>query len=168
MTSFQNKPIIFKQLPAQLIAPENFQPYGQVIYPTPDGKRYDLDDAQLIFGGKPHFYILHLLNQGRKFHHLARHLQCTQCLGSLGGKDWFMAVAPVSAPSEIDLDQLRAFLIPGNCFIKLAAGTWHAGPHFDDEFIDFYNLELTDTNINDYHACNLKALYGWEFEIVRE
>ncbi|MFM7887097.1 MAG: ureidoglycolate lyase, partial [Pseudanabaena sp.] len=82
-----------------------------------------------------------------------------QCLGSLGGKEWFMAVAPASPPEQVEIAQIAAFRITGNCFIKLNAGTWHAGPLFADEFIDFYNLELHDTNINDYEVYNFCQLY---------
>ncbi|MFM7600511.1 MAG: ureidoglycolate lyase [Pseudanabaena sp.] len=153
------------QLTPQLINPENFQPYGQVIFPTDDGKQFDEDDAQLSLVGIPRFYIMNLRKAGLKFHSLARHQQCTQCLGSLGGKEWFMAVAPASVPEQINLEQIAAFRITGNCFIKLNAGTWHAGPLFAEEFVDFYNLELHDTNINDYEVCNLRKLYNLSFEL---
>ncbi|BBC22267.1 ureidoglycolate lyase [Pseudanabaena sp. ABRG5-3] len=155
------------QLTPQLITPENFQPYGQVIFPTDDGKQFDENDAQLsLAAGIPRFYIMHLRKVGLKFHSLARHQQCTQCLGSLGSKEWFMAVAPASSALEqINLEQIAAFRITGNCFIKLNAGTWHAGPLFAEEFIDFYNLELHDTNINDYEVCNLRKLYNLSFDL---
>ena len=39
---------LFKQLNAQLLSPESFQPYGQVIYASIDGKPYDSTDAQLV------------------------------------------------------------------------------------------------------------------------
>lgn len=153
------------QLTPQLITPENFQPYGQVIFPTDDGVQFDENDAQLSLVGIPRFYIMRLRKVGLKFQSLARHQQCTQCLGSLCGKEWFMAVAPTSAPDQINLEQIAAFRITGNCFIKLNAGTWHAGPLFEEDFIDFYNLELHDTNINDYEVCNLRKLYNLSFEL---
>lgn len=153
------------QLPTQLISTENFQPYGQVIFATDDGKQFDINDAQLSLAGLPRFYIMRLHKVGIKFHSFARHVKCTQCLGSIGGKEWFMAVAPPSPPDRINLEQIAAFRISGDCFLKLNVGTWHAGPLFADEFIDFYNLELHDTNINDYEACNLRNLYNLDFEI---
>lgn len=58
------------------------------------------------------------------------------------------------------------FQIPGNCFIKLDVGTWHPGPYFDDQFVDFYNLELSDTNINDYEIYNFRN-NNLELEIAR-
>ena len=154
------------QLTPQLITPEHFHPYGQVIFPTDDGKQFDLEDAQLSLAGIPRFSIMRLGKVGIKFHSFARHQKCTQCLGSLGGKEWFMAVAPAASPDRINLEQIAAFRISGNCFIKLDLGTWHAGPLFEDEFIDFYNLELHDTNINDYEVCNLRKLYNLNFELT--
>jgi len=50
-----------QELPSQLITPENFQPYGQVIYASKDGKNFDQEDAQLnLQNGIPHFYIMRL------------------------------------------------------------------------------------------------------------
>lgn len=51
---------LVKQLAAQWIAVESFQPYGQVIYATIDGT-YDSTDAQLVLqNGIPRFYIMRL------------------------------------------------------------------------------------------------------------
>lgn len=50
---------LFKQLNAQLLSPESFQPYGQVIYASIDCKPYDSTDAQLLLqNGMPRFYIM--------------------------------------------------------------------------------------------------------------
>lgn len=161
---------IVTQLEAEWISPKNFQPYGQVISATEDDKSYDLDDAQLVLNlGTPRFYIMRLSQRGRKFQRITRHVNCTQCLGSLEGKEWLIAVAPPSKFSQPAIEEITAFRIPGNCFIKLEQGTWHAGPYFDQtrfDFIDFYNLELSDTNINDHETCNLQKAYNLEFEIV--
>lgn len=159
--------MFLQQLKANWITPANFQPYGQVIYASKDGEAYNSEDAQLILDrGIPRFYIMRLGERGRKFHKITRHLNCTQCLGALEGKEWLMAVA---APADHDkpvLEEIVAFRIPGNCFIKLHLGTWHAGPYFDHEFVDFYNLELSDTNINDHDTCNLLETYRVELEMV--
>jgi ureidoglycolate hydrolase len=155
-----------KQLQADWITPESFKPYGQLITPTKDGKAYDEADAQLnLQNGIPRFYIMRLYQKGRKFHQITRHTQCTQCLGSLEGKDWFIAVAPPSSSQEPDLEKIVAFHIPGNCFIKLEVGTWHAGPYFDGDFVDFYNLELSDTNIRDHFTHNFLQSHQLELEI---
>lgn len=155
-----------QQLQAQLVTAEKFKRYGQVIFASIDGKPYDTEDAQLnLQNGIPRFYIMRLHHKGRKFHTITRHVQCTQCLGSLAGKDWLIAVAPPSNDAVPKLEDIAAFRIPGNCFIKLELGTWHAGPYFDHEFVEFYNLELSDTNSVDHFTHNLLN-HQLEFEIV--
>ena len=157
-----------QKLRSQLITPENFQPYGQVIYVSKDGKNFDQEDAQLnLQNGIPRFYIMRLQEKGRQFHHITRHVKCTQCLGSLDGKDWFMVVCPPNNDiNEPELSKIAAFQIPGSCFIKLDVGTWHAGPYFDHEFVDFYNLELSDTNVVDHFTHNYLKSHNLSFEII--
>lgn len=152
-------------LVAQVLTPEAFRPYGQMITACADGKAYDGNDAQLdLSQGTPRFYMMRLHQKGRRFSQITRHDRCTQCLGSIEGKAWLIAVAPAgSKPLQRDI---VAFHIPGNCFIKLDRGTWHAGPYFDEEFVDFYNLELSNTNLTDHQTYNLLEAYGVEFEIV--
>jgi hypothetical protein len=77
-----------------------------------------------------------------------------------------MAVCPPSTAAEPDLDRLKAFRIPGDCFIKLEVGTWHAGPYFDHEVVNFYNLELSDTNIADHDTYNFLSRQNIKFEII--
>lgn len=162
-----NSPVVFQQLLAQPITPETFEPYGQVIFASPDGKLYDADDAQLCLDqGIPRFYIMRLYNRGQNFSRITRHRKCTQCLGSLEGKAWLLAVAVSTDTDQPDLRTLSAFQIPGNCFIKLNLGTWHAGPFFSHDAVDFYNLELSDTNITDHDTCDLCEKHKVEFEIV--
>jgi ureidoglycolate hydrolase len=162
-----NPSILLQKISAQLITKENFNPYGQVIFPRVHGKMFDAEDAQLnLKNGIPRFYIMRLDKRGRKFHQITRHQQCTQCLGSLEGKDWFMVVAPPNHTTKPNLLEMKAFRIPGNCFIKLEVGTWHAGPYFEHEFVDFYNLELSDTNVVDHLTYNFRQSDGLEFEIV--
>lgn len=157
-----------KQLKAELITPENFQPYGQVIFPTDDGKEFDQNDAQLnLQNGIPRFYIMQLNKRGLKFHNIARHVLCTQCLGALEGKDWYMAVCPANNNSDKpNLEEMSAFHIPGNCFIKLNEGTWHAGPYFTHDVVNFYNLELSNTNLVDFYAYDFLKHHQLEFEMV--
>ncbi len=159
--------ILLRSLGAKLITPENFQPYGQVISASVDGKTFDPSDAQLnLQNGIPRFYIMRLHKKGRKFHHITCHQMCTQCLGSLEGKDWLIAVAPPSEKMQPAIEEIVAFRIPGNCFIKLEVGTWHAGPYFEHDTVDFYNLELSDTNVVDHFTHDFIILDRLEFEIV--
>jgi len=167
MLGFMSESISTKQLFAQWVTPENFRSYGQVIFAAVDGKSFDAEDAQLnLQNGIPRFYIMRLHQTGRKFGKITRHVQCTQCLGSLDGKDWLMAVAPHGDSYKPSLEDMAAFRIPGNCFIKLDVGTWHAGPYFDADFVDFYNLELSNTNVVDHFSFDLVKNHNLEFEIV--
>lgn len=155
------------RLQADWITPDGFRPFGQVIFATLDGVPFGAQDAQLqLDQGIPRFYIMRLHAHGRTFSRITRHQRCTQCLGSLEGHDWLMAVAP--GGSQPTRDTIRAFRIPGNCFIKLETGTWHAGPYFDRETIDFYNLELSDTNLTDHDTYDFGASEGIEFTLVTD
>jgi ureidoglycolate hydrolase len=157
-----------QKLEAELITSENFQNYGQVIFASEDGKAFDIQDALLeLDRGVPRFYIMRLHQRGRKFHKITRHIQSTQCLGSLMGKDWLIAVCPPNNQSNQPmLSEIRAFRIPGDCFINLKVGTWHAGPYFEDDTVDFYNLELSDTNVVDHFTHSFLKSEQIEFEIV--
>ena len=165
--SVMNRTISVKQLSVEEISAERFQPFGQLIKPTADDKPYDANDAQLVLhNGTPRFYIMRLYHRGRKFHKITRHQHCTQCLGSLEGKDWWMAVAPACECEQPAIDEIKVFRIPGNCFIKLGLGTWHAGPYFEHDVVDFYNLELSDTNEVDHFTHNFLKSHNLELEIV--
>jgi ureidoglycolate hydrolase len=154
-------------LPAQPITPAAFAPYGQVISATNHDKAFDAADAQLrLDQGIPRFYIMRLPYRGRVFDRITRHQRCTQCLGSLAGKEWFLGVAPPGPEPTPAIATIQTFRIPGTCFVTLAIGTWHAGPYFDDETVDFYSLELSDTNSVDHDTCNLRATYDLDIEIA--
>lgn len=160
-------PSLLKHLIPQPITAETFRPFGQVIFASEDGKPFDQNDAQLCLNqGIPRFYIMRLTHRGQTFSRMTRHRQCTQCLGALEGKDWRLAVAPPADDPLPNPDHIQAFHIPGTCFIKLDVGTWHAGPYFHQAFVDFYNLELSDTNITDHETHDLLDHYGLEFRIV--
>lgn len=146
--------------------PQAFAPFGQVIFPQADGTPFGPQDAQLqLDGGIPRFYLMTLLNRGTEFRTITRHRRCTQCLGSLEGKDWLLAVAPPGPDDCPQPHQIQAFHIPGHCFVMLAVGTWHAGPYFTHPSVHFYNLELSDTNLTDHQTCHLGQRFGLTFDI---
>ena len=153
------------------ISAEAFLPFGTLIEATEDGKLFGPDEAQLqLTQGTPRFYVMRLHGRPKTFNRITRHLQVTQCLASVGGKPWLLAVAPPDQPDaadgEPDPAAIRAFRIPGNVAIALYRSTWHAGPYFDEPVQDFFNLELADTNQIDHHNCLLDRRFGLTFRFA--
>ncbi|CAL4973304.1 unnamed protein product [Urochloa decumbens] len=173
--------------------PESFAPFGQVVAGGSDGAKYGPDDAQLdLTRGIPRFYLMRLENQPLKFSSITHHAKVTQCLGSIGGQDWYLGVAKpslVDGPSSDeqsgqdqdgrkpvlcraghyylppDPAEVRVFRVSGLKFLKLHRGTWHAGPLFRPDAMDFYNLELSDTNIVDHTTHRFKKHDGVTFVV---
>uniref|UniRef100_A0A2P2P1D2 Uncharacterized protein MANES_10G042700 n=1 Tax=Rhizophora mucronata TaxID=61149 RepID=A0A2P2P1D2_RHIMU len=166
--------------------PESFGEFGQVIEPSDDGKEFGPDDAQLdLSQGTPRFYIMRLRDQPLVFSTITHHASVTQCLGSVGGHVWFLGVAKPSILGNKDLkagtdivqshcghfysppavDEVIVFRISGPKFLKLHRGTWHAGPLFQADVMDFYNLELSNTNVVDHTTHNFKKQNGVIFVI---
>ncbi|KAL5227944.1 hypothetical protein ABZP36_016209 [Zizania latifolia] len=156
---------------AEEATPESFAPFGQVVASSSDGDQLGPNDAQLdLSRGIPRFYIMRLRNQPLKFWRITHHASVTQCLGSIGGEDWYLGVTKPSMvvgadeqgsdgrkPVESraghyylppDPAEVRVFRISGSKFLKLHVGTWHAGPQFKADAVDFYNLELSNTNVS--------------------
>ncbi|HUA51902.1 MAG TPA: ureidoglycolate lyase [Candidatus Sulfotelmatobacter sp.] len=144
-----------------------FAPYGQIVTPRRAGGQgvgatdhaRDPEEAKLVLDhGEPRLWIMRLVGIGTRFRRIARHRRVTQCLGALGGKDWLIGVAPPNDLSDAGrprLDDIVGFRVPGDCVIKLHVATWHAGPHFTHDAVDFVNLEMMDTNQADFHAVDL-------------
>jgi len=149
---------------------EAFAPYGQIIVPLRTGGQgsethHDPEtsptEAKLVLdNGVPRLWIMHLPHVGLGFSRIARHRRVTQCLGSLGGKEWLIGVAPpgdLSDDARPRLEDIVAFRVPGDRVVKLHVATWHAGPHFVHDECQFVNLENLDTNKRDFHAVPLPA-----------
>ena len=156
-------------LVAEPLTKEAFAPFGQIARAEEDGVEFGPEDAQLdLSQGTPRFYIMRLRDKTMSFDTITFHAQVTQCLGALGDQPWYMAV---SAPTK-DVERfpkredLKVFKIPPGVFVKMHAATWHAGPLWDAAngpvSMDFYNLELSDTNQVD-HNCHA---YEVPFEVV--
>ncbi|KAH8497239.1 hypothetical protein H0E87_019790 [Populus deltoides] len=130
------------------------------------------------------FYIMKLEKRSLKFSTITHHAKVTQCLGSIGGGVWYLGVAKPSIVETKEnagsdamqskcghfyvppaVDKVQVFRISGSKFIKLNIGTWHAGPLFKPETMDFYNLELSDTNVVDHTTHNFKQQDGIVFVI---
>ncbi|KAK4578909.1 hypothetical protein RGQ29_028826 [Quercus rubra] len=169
---------------------ERFEEYGQVIEASPDGDEFGPQDAQLdLSRGIPRFYIMHIENRPLKFSTITHHASVTQCLGSVGGNVWYLGVAKPSIVDDYEVkddtggnneivqshcghfyvppavESVRVFRVEGSKFLKLNRGTWHAGPLFKADTMDFYNLELSNTNVVDHTTHNFKRENGVVFLI---
>jgi ureidoglycolate lyase len=158
-------------LPLTPISAAGFAPFGTLVEAAEDGKPFGPDEAQLeLSRGTPRFYVMRLKRREKAFTHITRHLAVTQCLASVGGKPWLLAVAPPAEPdnaaAEPDPMAIRAFVVPGHVAVALHRSTWHAGPFFDDPTHDFFNLELADTNQVDHHNCLLDQRFGLRFRFA--
>jgi ureidoglycolate hydrolase len=179
MTAIEGRPQMIapgvRGIAAQLLEPKSFAPYGNIIKArratgqfehNPYDPETSAEEPRLtLTNGTPRLWIMDLKRTGLIFTSLARHRRVSQCLGSLQGKEWFIAVAPpndVSDGVRPDIDSIAAFRIPGDCVIKLHVATWHAGPHFVHDECLFFNLENLDTNKRDFDTANLPG----EFHIV--
>jgi ureidoglycolate hydrolase len=136
------------------LSAEGFAPFGLVGLALADGAHGAGDVALNLSQGRPRFYLMRLAGRGTVFELLARHDRVTQCLGTIDGLPWLIAVAPAGV-REPGIEDISAFRVPADCFVTLAKGTWHAGPYFTEPRRDFYNLELADTNTADYTVCRL-------------
>jgi ureidoglycolate lyase len=158
-------------LPAVPVNAAAFAPFGFLIEPTPDGAPTPSLDSALdlgsgLGGGRPRFYIMALANRGLAVSRITRHSAATQVLASTNGESWLLAVAPPDEGATVpDPEAIRAFTIPGGVGVLLSRGTWHAGPYFEPATMNFFNLELDDTNDTDHHTCDLAASFGLTFTL---
>jgi len=153
-----------QQIAVSELSAEGFARFGMVGLPLADGSPGAApgagDVALDLSQGRPRFYLMRLADRGTEFDVMARHDRVTQCLGTIDGPPWLIAVAQATV-TEPGIADISAFRIPAACFITLAQGTWHAGPYFTEVWRNFYNLELADTNTADYRVCRLAAPMGF-------
>ena len=156
------------ELEAQDLTPESFAPFGHVVSYIEDFVPYnpETDPKLVLSNGTPRFYILRLRDKKLGFDSITFHGRTTQCLGGLGNKHWYMGVseATMSLDRPPRAEDLTVFRVPPETFVSLHVGTWHAGPLFSCPYMDFYNLELTDTNITD-HQTHQYATQNVEFAV---
>lgn len=144
-------------LKAQPITAAAFLDYGQPITPVGDLTPYGKQDATLFFDQGPiRFYIMNLEHPGVSVQAMTRHAHCSQCLASADAEPWWIVVAaPHLESDQIDLSSIRLFRVEARQAIKLAPGTWHAGPFFNGSTAMFFNLENSNTKVVDHMTRHL-------------
>jgi ureidoglycolate lyase len=128
-----------RRLKVEVANAENFAPFGRVL--TPEGrKRLPIN----TYGDKMNLFresfesdqpIEWFIFQGYKRWNgvlfLERHQQLTQTFIPVGGKPFYTVVAPAGCSEENGfpaLDEMRAFLVPGDAVIQVNRATWHENP----------------------------------------
>jgi ureidoglycolate hydrolase len=112
---------------AQPLSVEAFAPFGVIL--SPEGR------------------IAHFRKRDFSALFLERHAQLSQTFVPLGGKAFLMVVAAKDARLENGLpaeDQIRAFVVPGDCAVQLFRSTWHENP---------FALEAEQTLLVTSHAA---------------
>jgi ureidoglycolate hydrolase len=146
-----------KRIAIAELTSEAFAQFGELGAPQLDRGHGPGNVALDLARGTPRFYIMRLVQRGLVFNVMARHDRVTQCRGAIDGAPCLIAVAPAGI-AEPGLEDIQAFRIPSDRFIKLGHGTWHAGSYSTEPARDFYNLELTDTNTADYAVSMLHVI----------
>lgn len=124
---------------AQLATPENFARFGTVISPegvTP--KPSSMYPGVTVFSPGPihaetdiEWMITRTDIREFRLLFLERHMKLSQAFIPLGGDPFLSVVAPADAPEEDGfpaLEEIRAFIVPGDRGIQIDIGVWHEPP----------------------------------------
>lgn len=145
----------------------NIMPYGWLVDPGSDGVPYDSFKEPHLVLSQPsasrqvpetptRFYCMSLPpRETMRVCRITHHAKVTQVLAAADNLPWCIALAPPGAPLKSSAE-IKAFRINPPAALVLAVGTWHAGPLYKSQVARcFYNLELSDTNVNDRHIRDL-------------
>lgn len=129
-----------RSITAELLTPEAFAPFGYVL--SPEGREREPID---LYGGTKDVYRVAAIETDRPMEwlvtrsmmrdfrvlYLERHLELTQAFIPLGGAPVIVVVARADAREEDGmpaLDELHAFIVPGNAGAQIHRGVWHEPP----------------------------------------
>jgi ureidoglycolate lyase len=140
---------------AQPLSVEAFAPFGVILSPegrerlpiNTYGDKLDLYREAFETNQPIEWLIAHFRKRDFSALFLERHAQLSQTFVPLGGKAFLMVVAAKDARLENGLpaeDQIRAFVVPGDCAVQLFRSTWHENP---------FALEAEQTLLVTSHAA---------------
>jgi len=123
---------------AQVVTPDGFEPFGEMLTtsgsPLPHvyGDTMDVYRAGKLESDTPVEYILtrYRLREFR-IQFLERHHRLTQTFVPLEGHPFVVAVSAPDVELENGVprvEDVRAFVVPGNAAVNLRRGTWHEVP----------------------------------------
>jgi ureidoglycolate lyase len=125
---------------AEPLTPEAFAPFGHLL--SPEGREREPIG---LYGGTKDVYRGGLIDSDRpvewlitrsrlrpfRVAYLERHLELTQAFIPLGGDPIIVVVARADAREQDAmpaLEELHAFIVPGNCGAQIHRGVWHEPP----------------------------------------
>lgn len=124
-----------RYIPVEPLTTEAYAPFGHVIGMSNEPPL--AEDHERSFWGSPELEILdggfiavyvQLRMKDYVVRQLHRHRAFAQTLVPLGGNSLIHVVAPPG--DTIDLDQMRAFMIPADKAVIIGRGTWHRNPAY--------------------------------------
>ena len=118
---------------------EAFAPFGTLLRAEGERRSIDMYGSTLdVFRGGPidadvpvEFLISRSTIREFRVTFLERHHKLAQSFLALGGSSFVVAVARPDARLEHDvpaLDEIHAFIVPGDCVATIHRGTWHEPP----------------------------------------
>jgi len=128
-----------RKLRPLIATPESFAPFGKVLTESGRtrlpintyGDKFDLYREGFESDQPIEWFIVHAHPRRREVLFLERHQMLTQTFIPLGGRPFYTIVARPGAREENGfpaLDELQAFLVPGDVAIQVDRGTWHENP----------------------------------------
>jgi ureidoglycolate lyase len=124
---------------AEPLTVEAFAPFGVVLSPqgrtrlpiNTYGDRLDIYREPFESDQPIEWFIVQFWKRDLRALFLERHQEITQTFLPLDGKAFVMVVARPNAPEADGLpamQEMRAFVVPGDVAIQLHRGTWHENP----------------------------------------
>jgi ureidoglycolate lyase len=128
-----------RSIKLQTLTPEAFAPFGVVLSPqgrerlpiNTYGDKLNLFREEFQSDQPIEWFIVQGVKRDMQALFLERHMQLTQAFIPMNGDSFITIVARPNAREEngmIALDEMRAFIVPGDSAIQIHRGTWHENP----------------------------------------
>ncbi len=127
------------RLELEILTPEAFSPFGVVLSPqgrerlsiNTYGDKLNLYREEFQSDQPIEWFIVQGIKRDMQALFLERHMQLTQAFIPMNGDGFITIVARPDAKQEngmIALNEMHAFIVPGDTAIQIHRGTWHENP----------------------------------------
>jgi ureidoglycolate lyase len=128
-----------RTLKLQTLTAESFAPFGVVLSPAGRdrlpintyGDKLNLYRESFASDQPIEWFIVQGIKRDMQALFLERHMQLTQAFIPMNGDSLVTIVARPDAREEngmIAIDEMQAFMVPGNTAFQIHRGTWHENP----------------------------------------